>query len=90
VDDRRAMDSIAVALVISPKWQPLRAVAGALLFGGAISLNLQMQAVGVPISPFLLDMLRSPRAWPCWPSGAARVGMPRPAASDECFSEATN
>jgi simple sugar transport system permease protein len=48
---------IAVALVIFSKWQPLRAIAGALLFGGAISLNLQMQAIGVPISPFLLDML---------------------------------
>ena len=28
-----------------------------LIFGGAISLQLQMQALGVPISPFLLDML---------------------------------
>lgn len=48
---------IAVALVIFARWHPLRAIAGALLFGGAISLQLQMQAVGVPISPFLLDML---------------------------------
>jgi len=48
---------IAVALVIFSKWQPLRAIAGALLFGGAISLQLQLQAIGVPISPFLLDML---------------------------------
>ena len=48
---------IAVALVIFSKWDPLRAIAGALLFGGAISLNLQLQAIGVPISPFLLDML---------------------------------
>jgi simple sugar transport system permease protein len=48
---------IAVALVIFSKWHPLRAIAGALLFGGAISLQLQMQALGVPISPFLLDML---------------------------------
>ena len=48
---------IAVALVIFSKWQPLRAIVGALLFGGAISLQLQMQAIGVPISPFLLDML---------------------------------
>jgi len=48
---------IAVALVIFSKWQPLRAIAGAVLFGGAISLNLQLQAIGVPISPFLLDML---------------------------------
>jgi ABC-type uncharacterized transport system permease subunit len=39
------------------KWHPLRAIAGALLFGGAISLQFQMQARGVPVSPFLLDML---------------------------------
>ena len=48
---------IAVALVIFSKWHPLRAVFGSLLFGGAIALQLQMQALGVPISPFLLDML---------------------------------
>ncbi len=48
---------IAVALVIFSKWHPLRAMAGALLFGGAIAFQLQMQARGVPVSPFLLDML---------------------------------
>jgi simple sugar transport system permease protein len=48
---------IAVALVVFSKWHPLRAVAGAVIFGGAISLQLQMQARGVPLSPFLLDML---------------------------------
>jgi simple sugar transport system permease protein len=48
---------IAVALVIFSKWHPLRAILGALLFGGAIALQLQMQARGVPVSPFLLDML---------------------------------
>lgn len=48
---------IAVALVIFSKWHPLRAILGALLFGGAIALQLQMQALGVPISPFILDML---------------------------------
>lgn len=47
----------AVALVIFAKWHPLRAIAGAILFGGAISLQLQMQALGVPVSSFLLDML---------------------------------
>jgi simple sugar transport system permease protein len=47
----------AVALVIFAKWHPLRAMAGALLFGGAISLQLQMQARGVPVSSFILDML---------------------------------
>ena len=48
---------IAVALVIFSKWHPLRAIFGALLFGGAVALQLQLQARGVQISPFLLDML---------------------------------
>jgi simple sugar transport system permease protein len=48
---------IAVALVIFAGWNPLRAVAGALLFGGALALQLQLQARGAPISPFLLDMI---------------------------------
>jgi simple sugar transport system permease protein len=48
---------VAVALVIFSRWQPLRAVGGALLFGGAIALELQLQVIGVPMSPFLLDML---------------------------------
>ena len=48
---------IAVAFVIFSKWHPLRAIAGAFLFGGAIALQLQLQARGVPVSPFLLDML---------------------------------
>jgi general nucleoside transport system permease protein len=48
---------IAVALVIFAAWNPLRAVAGALLFGTALALQVQLQARGAPISPFLLDML---------------------------------
>jgi simple sugar transport system permease protein len=48
---------IAVALVIFAAWNPLRAVWGALLFGGALALQLQLQARGTPISPFILDML---------------------------------
>jgi general nucleoside transport system permease protein len=48
---------IAIALVIFSKWRPLRVVAGALLFGGAEALQLQLQARGVEISPFLLEML---------------------------------
>ena len=48
---------IAVALVIFARWHPLRAVGGALLFGGAISLQLSLQVLGVPVSPFILDML---------------------------------
>ena len=47
---------IAIALVIFSKWNPLRAVAGALVFGGAEALELQLQARGAEISPFLLQM----------------------------------
>ena len=48
---------IAVALVIFATWHPVRAVAGALLFGGAIAFQLQLQARNADVSPFLLDML---------------------------------
>ena len=47
---------IVIALVIFSKWHPLRAIAGALLFGGAEALQLQLQARGSDISPFLLEM----------------------------------
>lgn len=46
---------IAVALVIFAAWEPLRAPLGAFIFGGALSLQLQLQARGVGISPFLLE-----------------------------------
>ena len=48
---------IAVALVIFGMWTPLRAMAGALLFGAAIGLELQLQTVDAPISSFYLQML---------------------------------
>ena len=48
---------IAVALVIFAAWSPLRVLAGALLFGGTLALQIQLQARGAAISPFLLDML---------------------------------
>ena len=48
---------IAVALVIFAAWNPLRVVLGALLFGGALAFQLQLQARGTPISPFFLDMI---------------------------------
>ncbi len=48
---------IAVALVIFGLWSPLRGMVGAFLFGGAVGLQLQLQALGAPVSPFLLDML---------------------------------
>jgi general nucleoside transport system permease protein len=48
---------IAIALVIFAKWNPLWAVAGALLFGGAEGLQLQLQAAGADVSPFIMNML---------------------------------
>ena len=48
---------IAIALVIFSKWHPLRAIAGALVFGGAEALQLELQARGADVSPFLLDMI---------------------------------
>ena len=48
---------IAVALVIFSKWHPLRAIFGALLFSGAVAFQLMLQAIGVQISPFLLDTI---------------------------------
>jgi simple sugar transport system permease protein len=48
---------IAIALVIFAKWHPLWAIAGALLFGGAEALQLQLQAAGADVSPFIMNML---------------------------------
>jgi general nucleoside transport system permease protein len=47
---------IAIALVIFAKWDPLLAIAGALLFGAAEAVQLQLQAAGVDVSPFLMNM----------------------------------
>jgi simple sugar transport system permease protein len=48
---------IAVALVIFGMWHPVRVMVGVLLFGGATSLQLQLQTLEIGISPFLLQML---------------------------------
>jgi simple sugar transport system permease protein len=48
---------IAIALVIFSKWNPLWAVVGALAFGGAEALQLQLQALGADVSPFLMTMV---------------------------------
>ena len=50
---------IAVGLVIFGMWSPVRAMLGAFLFGGAIGLQLQLQSVGAPVSPFILDMFNN-------------------------------
>jgi general nucleoside transport system permease protein len=48
---------IAVALVIFASWQPLRVLAGAYLFGAALALSPALQARGVGINQFALDVL---------------------------------
>jgi ABC-type uncharacterized transport system permease subunit len=48
---------IAIALVIFSKWHPIRAIAGVVIFSGAVALQLLLQASGVRVSPFLLDMI---------------------------------
>lgn len=48
---------VAVAMVIFAGWSPLRAILGSYLFGGAVALQLALQARGVPISPILLSMV---------------------------------
>lgn len=47
---------VACALVIFAAWRPLRAMLGALVFGGAVALQLQLQARGVDVSSFVLGM----------------------------------
>jgi simple sugar transport system permease protein len=46
---------IAVGLVIFAAWHPLKAIGGAYLFSGAIALQLELQARGTDVSPFLLQ-----------------------------------
>jgi simple sugar transport system permease protein len=48
---------VAVGLVIFAAWSPIRAILGAMLFGGAVAVQLQLQARGTNVSPFLLDMI---------------------------------
>src|SRR5258708_36990400 len=47
----------AIALVMFARWNPWGAVAGALVFGGAEASQLQLQAHGVDVSPFVMNML---------------------------------
>jgi simple sugar transport system permease protein len=48
---------IAVALVIFGCWRPLRVMAGAYLFGAAITLGSVLQVHGVAVNQFILDAL---------------------------------
>lgn len=48
---------IAVALVIFSKWNPYRAVLGALFFGGLDIIGFRLQRFGLPISVYFFDVL---------------------------------
>jgi simple sugar transport system permease protein len=48
---------IAVALVIFSNWDPLRAIAGALIFSAAVAFQLLLQSSGAQVSPFLLNTI---------------------------------
>jgi general nucleoside transport system permease protein len=48
---------VAVALVIFAGWNPVRAAAGALLFGAVEAAVFRLQAAGTTVSPALLAML---------------------------------
>jgi simple sugar transport system permease protein len=48
---------IAVALVIFAAWEPFKVLAGAYLFGAAITLGSQLQVHGFKVNQFLLDAL---------------------------------
>ena len=48
---------IAVALVIFAAWDPLKAIAGAYLFGAALALSPALQARGYALNQFALDAL---------------------------------
>ncbi len=43
---------VCIALVIFAKWNPLRAMVGALLFGGVFALQLRLQILGLVDIPF--------------------------------------
>lgn len=48
---------IAVALVIFAAWNPVKALIGAIFFGGLSILGLRLQAMGISISQYLVDMV---------------------------------
>ena len=48
---------IAIALVMFARRNPWGAVAAALVFGGAEAAQLQLQAAGLDVSPFVMNMV---------------------------------
>ncbi|MDP2609339.1 MULTISPECIES: ABC transporter permease [unclassified Oceanobacter] len=48
---------IALALVVFARWEPLKALAGAFLFGAIEALLPRLQAIGIPAPIYLMNML---------------------------------
>lgn len=48
---------VAIGLVVLARWNPLYALAVAYIFGGIVALQLNAQAAGFGVSPYLLSML---------------------------------
>ncbi len=48
---------IAIALVIFANWKPSKAIIGSLLFGALSILGFRLQAVGIEISQYIVDMI---------------------------------
>lgn len=48
---------IAVALVIFASWRPTKALLGALIFGALSILGYRLQAMGISVSQYLVDMI---------------------------------
>jgi general nucleoside transport system permease protein len=48
---------IAVALVIFASWRPTKALLGALVFGALSILGYRLQAMGISVSQYLVDMI---------------------------------
>ncbi len=48
---------IAVALVIFASWKPVKAMLGAILFGGLDIIGFRLQGMGIHVSQYIIDML---------------------------------
>jgi simple sugar transport system permease protein len=48
---------IAIAMIIFSMWNPLRAVVGAVLFGGVTAIQFRMQVAGSSIPTYFLNMM---------------------------------
>jgi general nucleoside transport system permease protein len=80
---------VAVGLVIFAGWNPLKAPLGAYLFSGAIALQLQLQARGWEVSPYLLESLPYVTVLVVLSILSRRRSVSGPAALNHVFETAT-